>query len=54
MMVEQEKQRIPIAQALPLTRDEPEVRKFTSVVKNTEFSIILQICYNGCLNNYSA
>lgn len=54
MLVEQEKQRIPIAQPLPLTTDEPEVRNFTAAVKNTEFSFILQVSYDGILNYYSA
>lgn len=29
MMIEQEKQRIPVAQGLPWTTDEPEVSNFT-------------------------
>lgn len=37
MKTEEEKQRIPVAQGLPWTTDEPEVRLFCYLMKRTSF-----------------
>jgi len=46
MKTEEEKQRIPVAQGLPWTTDEPEVRPFCYVMKSTVFECYMTMLWS--------
>jgi hypothetical protein len=46
MKTEEEKQRIPVAQGLPWTTDEPEVRLFCYVIKSTLFECCMTMLWS--------